>query len=75
MKNFVCSFAIRVETRFVTRSGSLSLERLLHGTGGPGKVNAEASTSGQSYKQFTLINYDSRVVVTRKLQITIVEAF
>ena len=30
-------------------------------------VNPE--TSGQSYKQFTLINYDSRVVVTSKLHI------
>ena len=26
-------------------------------------------TSGQSYKQFTLVNYDSRVVVTSKLLI------
>ena len=25
-------------------------------------------TSGQSYKQFTLVNYDSRVVVTQRNQ-------
>ena len=28
-----------------------------------------AKTSGQSYKQFTLVNYDARVVLTWKLLI------
>ena len=30
--------------------------------------NDEASNSGQSYKHFLLINYDSRVVISGKMQ-------
>ena len=30
--------------------------------------NDEASNSGQSYKHFVLINYDSRVVISGKMQ-------
>ena len=31
------------------------------------KNNLQKKTSGQSYKQFTLINYDCKVVMTSKL--------
>ena len=51
-------FAIVCTLKYCTRFVNLGTERPV-----------ESETCGQSYKQFTLVNYDSRVVVTSKLLI------